>query len=63
LQGLARECRVPRIIKSMSEIELKYMSWFMTFAVIVSIFQIVSTVAGVNLWENIARDLSKFLTQ
>jgi hypothetical protein len=63
-KDLARECRVPKIIKSMSEIELKYMSWFMTFAVVVSIFQIASIVAmmaGVNLLEIVAPVLSRLL--
>jgi hypothetical protein len=60
-ENLARECRVPRTIMSMSEIELRYMSWFMIFAVMVSVFQIVSIVAGVDLWGNIVRDVTNFL--
>jgi hypothetical protein len=61
---LADECGVPSIITSMSEIELRYMSWFMAFAVVVSVFQIVTIVAGVagvDLWANIAKDVSSFL--
>ncbi len=60
-ENLARECGVPKIIKSMSEIELKYMSWFMVFAVVVSVFQIASIVAGVDLWGNIVKDVANFL--
>jgi hypothetical protein len=56
------ECGVPKIISSMSEIELKYMSWFTTFAVLVSVFQIVSIVFGVDLWSDLVNDITKLLT-
>ena len=46
----------------MSEIELKYMSWFTTFAVLVSVFQIVSIVFGVDLWSDLVNDVTKLLT-
>ena len=53
---LAKDCGVSKTIASMSRIELKYMTWFMIFAVLVSGFQIVHIFFGIDVWTRIATD-------